>query len=179
MADPRTEAPGDLRLIQRFCNSVAYLHGVDAFATPADAAAWFGENGGLNGASHLDRHALHQLVEVREAIRALLAGTCTAETAAVLNQCVRRSHTTIGWAPDGAPWLAPEQPDGVPGYLGRVLAVLFQAGLAGDLMRLKTCQAPECRWVFYDRSKSRTGVWCRMDLCGARHKMRAYRSRKD
>lgn len=178
MAGPRTEAPGDLRLIQRFCNSVANLYGVDALASPADATAWFAENGELSGALRLDRRTLHQVVEVREAVRALLGGTGTAETTAVLNECVRRSHTTIGWAVDGTPSLVLEPPDGVPGYLGRVLAALFQAGQSGDLARLKTCQAPECRWVFYDRSKNRTGVWCRMDVCGARHKMRAYRSRK-
>ncbi|MFD5642405.1 CGNR zinc finger domain-containing protein, partial [Streptomyces anulatus] len=37
--------------------------------------------------------------------------------------------------------------------------------------------APECRWVFYDRAPSSNGLWCDMDVCGARHKMRAYRAR--
>jgi hypothetical protein len=51
-----------------------------------------------------------------------------------------------------------------------VLAPLFQAGRSGDLARLKTCQAPERRWVFYDRSNNCTGVRSNMDISGARHK---------
>jgi len=43
---------------------------------------------------------------------------------------------------------------------------------------LKACRNEGYRWAFYDISKNRSGSWCDMDICGARHKMRAYRERK-
>ncbi|WP_373299583.1 CGNR zinc finger domain-containing protein [Amycolatopsis acidiphila] len=49
--------------------------------------------------------------------------------------------------------------------------------MTGRARRLKPCTAPGCRWLFYDRSPAGNSVWCNMDICGARHKMRAYRSR--
>jgi predicted RNA-binding Zn ribbon-like protein len=54
--------------------------------------------------------------------------------------------------------------------------VVAEAG--GTWGRLKACRNEACRWIFYDASKNRSGRWCDMQLCGARHKMRAYRGRK-
>jgi predicted RNA-binding Zn ribbon-like protein len=43
--------------------------------------------------------------------------------------------------------------------------------------RLKACRSDTCRWAFYDHSKNRSGHWCSMEVCGARHKAREYRAR--
>lgn len=43
--------------------------------------------------------------------------------------------------------------------------------------RLKACREDTCRWAFYDHSKNRSGHWCSMEVCGARHKARQYRAR--
>jgi predicted RNA-binding Zn ribbon-like protein len=66
---------------------------------------------------------------------------------------------------------------GVPGALARVLADAFIAAGNGSWMRLKMCGAPDCRWVFYDQCRPRTGRWCSMNSCGNRMKTRAYRAR--
>ncbi|MCA9550442.1 MAG: ABATE domain-containing protein [Myxococcales bacterium] len=43
--------------------------------------------------------------------------------------------------------------------------------------RLKRCSAEnECGWLFVDDSKNNARRWCSMDTCGARAKMRRYRS---
>jgi predicted RNA-binding Zn ribbon-like protein len=55
---------------------------------------------------------------------------------------------------------------------------MIWAEAEGTWERLKVCHNEECRWAFYDASKNRLGRWCNMDVCGARHKMRAYRERK-
>jgi hypothetical protein len=68
------------------------------------------------------------------------------------------------------------------GFAGRILAVV--AGSAGESAwsRIKAC--PDCRWVFYDRSRSKTRVWCGMyageggRACGTISKVRRYRQRK-
>lgn len=47
----------------------------------------------------------------------------------------------------------------------------------GDPARLKCCGNPDCRWVFYDTTRSRTRRWC-ADNCGNLMKVREFRKRK-
>ena len=47
-----------------------------------------------------------------------------------------------------------------------------------DPLRLKICQNPHCRGIFYDETKSRTRRYCTTDLCGSLMKMRRFRARQ-
>ena len=55
---------------------------------------------------------------------------------------------------------------------------MVRSAVEGTWGRLKVRRDEGCRWVFYDSAKNRSGTWCYMDICGARHKMRTYRVRK-
>jgi len=68
-------------------------------------------------------------------------------------------------------------PTGAGAAAGAVLEALTRGEFTGRCARLKVCAAPECRWVFFDRSPANSGSWCSMQICGARHKMRSYRDR--
>ena len=46
-----------------------------------------------------------------------------------------------------------------------------------DPKRLKICANPNCRWVFYDESKSRTRLYCTPDKCANLLKVRRFRAR--
>lgn len=46
-----------------------------------------------------------------------------------------------------------------------------------EIGRIKHCENPECSWIFYDESKSRTRRWCG-DTCGSLMKVRRFRERK-
>ena len=46
----------------------------------------------------------------------------------------------------------------------------------GDYNRIKLCENPECKWFFYDETKSRTKRWCD-DRCASLMKVRRFRSR--
>ncbi|MFJ9381718.1 CGNR zinc finger domain-containing protein [Streptomyces sp. NPDC101455] len=48
---------------------------------------------------------------------------------------------------------------------------------SGALRRLKLCVSPDCRWAYFDTSRSGTSRWCVMEACGNRNKTRAYRER--
>ncbi len=48
----------------------------------------------------------------------------------------------------------------------------------GSWARLKLCASTDCRWAFYDTSRSGRGRWCSMEVCGNRHKTRSYRQRR-
>jgi predicted RNA-binding Zn ribbon-like protein len=47
-----------------------------------------------------------------------------------------------------------------------------------DPRRLKVCANSNCRWVFYDESKSRTRRYCAPDKCANLLKARRYRARR-
>jgi predicted RNA-binding Zn ribbon-like protein len=69
------------------------------------------------------------------------------------------------------------------GVAGWILAVIVDAVIDETWFRLKRC--PDCQWIFYDRTRSRTKVWCDMVAgdaggrsCGTIAKVRRYRERQ-
>lgn len=68
--------------------------------------------------------------------------------------------------------------DGMSGALERLLADAVVADVKGALQRLKICAADDCRFAYYDHSRSRTARWCSMQTCGNRRKTRHYRQRR-
>jgi predicted RNA-binding Zn ribbon-like protein len=66
----------------------------------------------------------------------------------------------------------------VTAALERLAADLATAAATGALRRLKICGAPDCQFVYYDHSRSRTSRWCSTEVCGNRIKTRRYRRRQ-
>lgn len=68
------------------------------------------------------------------------------------------------------------------GFAGWVAAAVARALEEGVWERLKAC--PDCRWIFYDRTRSKTKVWCGMfagdggRACGTIAKVKRYRQRR-
>ncbi|MCG8507722.1 MAG: CGNR zinc finger domain-containing protein [Rhodospirillales bacterium] len=48
----------------------------------------------------------------------------------------------------------------------------------GDPSRLRVCENKDCRWIFYDTTRSRTRRWCEDSTCGNLMKVRRFRKRK-
>ena len=59
-----------------------------------------------------------------------------------------------------------------------IAAIVADCAADGSWHRLRICAAPDCRWVFYDTSRSGAGRWCSMATCGNRDKTRRYRDRR-
>ena len=74
----------------------------------------------------------------------------------------------------------PGQPYGDPSLpiaFEAALAVSALSLLSGDAVeRLKIC--PNCNWLFLDRSRNASRVWCDMTVCGNRHKARRHYNRR-
>lgn len=170
----RPHAPGELARVEHFCNSARFLSGEDALAEPDSARVWLRAYGYGAAARALDEPARAGLVTAREAVRDLLGGDRSEAALGRLNDLARKFLGPPRWTGDGVELAPADDTSPVPG----VLAALAEAALTGTDRRLKVCAAPDCRWVFYDRSPANRGVWCSMDICGARHKMRAYRGRQ-
>jgi predicted RNA-binding Zn ribbon-like protein len=67
---------------------------------------------------------------------------------------------------------------GVDGALAGLLAIVAESVAGGSWERLKACPREDCEWAFFDRSKNRSGRWCRMEECGNLAKARAFRERR-
>ncbi len=67
--------------------------------------------------------------------------------------------------------------EGIAGVMGEI-ATSFAGLLAtGDPTRIKVCANPDCGWVIYDQSRSRTRRWCDSTGCGNLLKVRQFRQR--
>ncbi|MDA0563410.1 CGNR zinc finger domain-containing protein [Streptomonospora sp. S1-112] len=188
----RPPAPEDLRAVEELCNTAAFLHGTDTLARPDRAAAWLAArtpSAAPEPAQVPSPQRLARLVAVREDVRAYLADPADAQARAALTRHARDLLGPPRWSGPGQVDLDPPaagggadvgegEGDAADGVAARALACLAAADLTGRRARLKVCRAPECRFVFYDRSPANNGTWCSMEICGARHKMRSYRTRR-
>ncbi|MGW3470639.1 CGNR zinc finger domain-containing protein [Saccharopolyspora sp. NPDC000995] len=173
MAYDRPAAPGELEAVEAFGNSARFLHDEDAFADLANTRDWLRTREWHDLANELDDSAHRELVRAREAIRAHLAGA----DSAALNDYARRLLRPPQWQ-DGQVILPTAHATAAERLIGRLIATLVIDGLTGKPSRLKVCRAEDCRWLYYDRSPGNNSIWCSMDICGARHKMRTYRTRR-
>lgn len=193
------QAPGDLAILQGFVNTLDLEQGTDELATPAALDAWLRAAGltepaaGSEGSSGPADLAL--AVALREALRAVLRSHVThpsarsatriraqpreAEPAATerLAEIAAGQQARISIDASGAVRVQPGG-SGCRAALARLLLIAAEAETLGTWQRLKVCSADDCQWAFYDRSPTRSGCWCSMQICGSRAKSRAYRSRQ-
>jgi predicted RNA-binding Zn ribbon-like protein len=186
-------APGDLEIVQRFVNTLDIETGADELDSPAGLSRWLAGSGLMTpqppggpvrpGVSPAWRS---RAVALREALRGVLSshvpapggpdGAQARAAAAGLRKAAGPLRVRIEVGDDGR--VAPGPADtGAAAALTRILLIVAQADAAGTWSRLKACSASDCRWVFYDRSPTRSGCWCSMRICGSRAKSRAYRRR--
>jgi predicted RNA-binding Zn ribbon-like protein len=176
-------APGALELVRTFVNTVDVETGDDVLAAgdPKAVKAWFVEQDLVAGDARVTAADAKRVVDVREALRALLLannGEPLADGAvAVLNDVAARSPLEAQFGAEGTITVTGRD-EGVEGALGQLLAIVVQAVSDGTWSRLKACKAHDCEWAFYDKSRNRSGQWCVMAVCGNRSKARSYRDRK-
>ncbi len=171
----REPAPGPLRLVQAFVNSVDSEHGPDLFGDAQGLGEWLARNG-MPADVRPDDPATAR--EVREALRSLLHANNGAPrdpaAEAVLDRAARRARLEPVF---GAAALVPRA-TGVDAAVGHVLGAAFASMLDGSWSRLKACPRELCGWAFYDRSSNASATWCSMRVCGGREKAGAYYRRR-
>jgi predicted RNA-binding Zn ribbon-like protein len=178
---PEKTAPQPLYLVQRFVNSIDLESGEDELQSPDALREWLAERT-LMGADETARPAdLTRALDVREGLRAALMVNngmpADTQKLARLEKAAARAGLRMRFGDDGDPRLEPES-GGVDGALARLLAIVAASVENGRWERLKVCPREPCLWAFYDRSKNRSGRWCRMEECGNIEKARAFRERR-
>jgi predicted RNA-binding Zn ribbon-like protein len=199
------QAPGDLAILQSFVNTLDVEQSTDEFSDQAALASWLQQAGLLDGSAGAGRQAaetasagdLADALNLREALRVVLRTHVThgpaatrqhgraegrqglppsADAAAQLGRISARLPTRLEVGTDGQVRSSPGG-SGVQSALARVLLIAAESATLGTWTRLKVCSADDCQWAFYDRSPTRNGCWCSMQICGSRAKSRAYRAR--
>jgi predicted RNA-binding Zn ribbon-like protein len=182
LEDPggRAPAPGALRAIQAFVNTIDIEHGRELLDRPERLRDVLVEQGLLDPAAEVGGADLQRALEVREAFRRLLlannGGDVGRDTLDVLERTAAAAGLTVGFDDQAQPGFE-AQVGGVEGALGRLVAIVPIATAEGTWPRLKACRRDVCHWVFYDQSRNRSSTWCAMSVCGNRTKTRAFRRR--
>jgi predicted RNA-binding Zn ribbon-like protein len=178
----RAPAPGPLRLVQQFVNSVDLEGGPELIGDPHALRDWLVAAGLLAHGARVSAADHARALALREAIRALAATHAGApedpDAAAAVSAAAVRARLRPVVHDASTMRLEPEA-GGVDGALGRIVAAIQDAIVDGTWPRLKACDRHSCRWAFYDRSKNQSSHWCSPATCGSREKnRRAYRRRR-
>ena len=175
-------APGELELVRRFLNTwkVPNDTRVPVDTLPEllrDSRAWKQQFPGIPRGPE-DTENL--LVRLRDDLRAVLDRPQGWEE--TLNGWLGRYPMVAHVTNEGEEASVHYEPYPETGFAGWTTAVVARAVEAGTWGRLKAC--PDCRWVFYDHTRSKTKVWCGMfagdggRACGTIAKVKRYRQRR-
>jgi predicted RNA-binding Zn ribbon-like protein len=182
LPDPadREPAPEPLRMVQAFVNTVDVENGIEELTGPAELHGVLTRIGALDpGAPALGQSDLLRALAVREALRSLLHVNVglppRPDALELLDRAGAAAPLGVRFGRDGSSRLASTDA-GLDGALGRILAVVYAAMVAGTWARLKACPRDVCGWVFYDRSRNSSSRWCAMSVCGNRTKTKRFRA---
>jgi predicted RNA-binding Zn ribbon-like protein len=172
-------AGGDRALLLDFLNST--VAGTERLATAADYGAWLRERGLLAPDDHPTSSDLEvaQLLRgaLRSAVRTNARGEVGRHDVSTLNDLAEALPLRVRFKASGEIGLEAAS-GGVEGFHARMLAAAYREEIRGEWRRFKLCRNSECEWAFFDESRNRSRVWCEMQICGSRAKMRAYRARR-
>jgi predicted RNA-binding Zn ribbon-like protein len=165
-------APGRLELVQRFVNTVDHEHGRELLYSAARLRTVLVELGLLDPASRVVDADLGRALVLREELRGLALANHDGIADAVLEaELVVRL--------DGRNGVLEPARRNLDGALADLVGIVYTAMADGTWSRLKACRRDVCHWLFYDRSRNRSAVWCQMAVCGNRTKTKAYRARRE
>lgn len=176
-------APGDLRLVQDFVNTLDLPEDRDDLASPQDLETWLSRRGLLAEEDSLRDEEWRQALDLREALRAVIR--CHNRGAALDRTILERLNGIVAqvvmphrlrflldgstrYEIDATGWLG-----AIAGLLGHVVDAVQE----GRWVRLKECHGETCRRIFYDGSSNRVGKWCNSRRCANRVHTRKYRRR--
>ena len=170
-------APGDLRIIDAFVNTVDAAAGTDELTDFRGLGSWLAKWGLLPSDREVSEGDVRRALEIRRGLRALMAVNSGAEpkadVAEKLEQATGEVRLRLRFDRDGSirvQLLAETCEDA----LGSLVGLVFQAQLDGTWSRFKICSAKDCRTAFYDHAANHAGKWCSL-RCGDRMRARERR----
>jgi len=186
---PEGEVPEEVRLVNEFLNTLDLERFGEHAGKPEDEReglrsperlkTWLVVRGLLGREEAVSEADRRLAVQLREALRSAASANSgpSRGSSNAVGQNFGELPLVVRIGEGSRPELVSGK-GGVKGALGTILADVVIAASRGSWTRIKICAAEDCRWAYYDHSKSRTGRWCAMETCGNRHKTRRYRRKK-
>ena len=186
---PEGEVPEEVRLVNEFLNTLDLERFGEHAGKPEDEReglrsperlkTWLVVRGLLGREEAVSEADRRLAVQLREALRSAASANSgpSRGSSNAVGQNFGELPLVVRIGEGSRPELVSGK-GGVKGALGTILADVVIAASRGSWTRIKICAAEDCRWAYYDHSKSRTGRWCAMETCGNRHKTRRYRQKK-
>jgi hypothetical protein len=184
---PEGEVPEEIRLVNEFLNTVDLErfgeHAQkpeeerEALSGPARLGSWLVTRELLGKDETVGGQDLQLALVLRDGLRAAAAANSGPARGRPAGLSFEELPLVVRLGGESKPELVSAE-GGAKGALGSILADVAVAASRGTWARMKICAAEDCRWAYYDHSKSRTGRWCAMETCGNRHKTRRYRQKK-
>ena len=173
--DEAKPAPMPLLLVQGFLNTIYIEDGRDLLGNVEDARPWLTSAGLLPKGARLSAAELGSARALRDGMRSLLEGGARLSP---LRELAESHSAKLVVHKGGALTLEPARREDLGDALFGLLLIIREAQEDKTWARLRVCANPDCRWVFYDRSRNRQGNWCDMAVCGNRLKNRRLRARQ-
>jgi predicted RNA-binding Zn ribbon-like protein len=125
------------------------------------------------------------LMELRSLLRRMIENYSVRRPIAkkdldAFNEILRRSPVINKVACTGSDYLLKQEykNPGIQALLSDIAASFTEVLVSGEPERVKTCQNPDCLWIFYDNSKNHSRKWCENATgCGNLMKVRKHRAR--
>ena len=169
-----------------FINTLEHSRDGDTDHLPSVEVAieWLAERGALvqpvatAGPADLEQIRIARTA-LREVADAVVLERPADETAmAEVNRLLAtRDVPELRAAPDGVTVASRHGPDPIADALAHLAEPLAATIAEGDVERLRICANDDCRWVFYDSSRTARRRWCDMTTCGNRAKAARHRAR--
>lgn len=167
-------APGDLRIVQAFLNTVQHKAGTDELTAPRELSDWLIRHGLLASAAKLTKTDLGRALDVRDGIRALVVASgddVDADAVRRLDRVARVARAHLRFHDDGS---SRYEAGDFEEALGHLITLVVLNRREGLWPRLKICADSACRTVFYDFTTNGATKWCTA-RCGDRLRALNYR----
>jgi predicted RNA-binding Zn ribbon-like protein len=185
--EPERPTPEEIAIVERFLNTVDEhtfgRHAAkpdqhrDLFRTPADLHDWLVDERLIPDGLHASSRDLSRARRLRTGLREWLRQRHGLPYKAAAVEAAAFICRRLPLHVDLHPLQLSPSAAGIDAALASIVGHLPVAEASGTLDRLKMCAADDCRFVYYDHSRSRTSQWCSTDVCGNRIKTRRYRHR--
>ena len=171
-------APGELRLVQAFLNSVDFESGTDELSSVQGFGSWLERHALMPEEAEIGDGDLQRAIEFRESLRQLVAAgeSASRELGAAVDRALASARLSARFEAGGELHFEPAA-TGFAGVLSRFLAIIAEAQNARLWSRLKICASGTCRAAFYEAAANRTRLWC-LPRCGSRVRGRDWRRRR-
>jgi predicted RNA-binding Zn ribbon-like protein len=177
----KVPAPGVLRIVQLFVNSLDIEEGTEEWDSPEALGSWLYRHGLTAKREEMSERDLRRARSFRELVRAMaLANNGLAMEHATKRELqgeLARLRFRVQIQQTGGLRFESSR-GGLDEAIGRIVSIVSDEMIRGRWNRMKACARDACRWVFYDHSRNQAGTWCTMAICGARTKVQAYYRRR-